>query len=187
MVRAARMTARPAFDSTTTPPWTSPVEQHSDDARVEQDPDARAGEQAVGRLAPYQRVVGVRPGLAVELGLGQLAALVQGAGEPLGEPEDDLLGNDRTVVGQVEPADGAGHAGNRATAEPVPFHEDHGQALLRGDRGRGDPGRPAADHDDVDGGEGGDVVVGARNGRVDPPAGELAHDPSPTVSGASNV
>ena len=129
-----------------------PVEDHARDRRVEQNLDACIGQQRVRGLAPDQRVVDAREGLAVADRSGEPAAPFHLEDELVDEAVDDLLRRRAGIVGcLVEAADRAGEPGDRAAAaEAVAFQEADAQARPRGRHRRGDPCGSAADDQHVE-------------------------------------
>ena len=122
------------------------VEQGAGDDGVEEDAHAGLAQQVVGGLAPHQRVVHPRPGLAVAQRRRQAAARLEQADELVGEAEHHLA---RPGVGPVarlvEAADRAREAGDgAAAAKAVALDQHHAQALPRRGDGGGDAGRAAA-------------------------------------------
>lgn len=127
------------------------VEQRAGDGGVEEDLHARLAQQVVGRLAPDQRIVHARVGLAVAHRRGEAAAALEEPDELVREAEDDLLGRRvRTAARGVQAAHRSGQAGHgAAAAEAVALDQRDLQPAPRGGHRRRDARRAAARDEDV--------------------------------------
>src|SRR3954468_3981304 len=127
------------------------LNQGAHDRRVINDLDTDIREQRIGSLAPHQRIVNSREGLAVPYRRRKAAPMFHGSNEIVEKPVHHLSRRRGSIVsGGVHAADCARQTGDRAAAaEPIPLEQDHFRALPRCSHGGGNSGRPTANDEHV--------------------------------------